>query len=526
MKMDVFMLEKKKMVLSLIKKNKDVILSCILFGLISHGFGLVNFYAIHDQAHSFFDGGNVGSTFASGRWGLGVLSIFIDRLFGNHHYSFPLLNSVLSLFFITITVVLLVALFKIVSPLYRVILSAIMVSTPVVTGTFGYMFTAPYYMFSLMLSVFGAYFISRYSKKSFIILGILLLSFATGIYQAYIPVAITIFFLFFLFSVLINDSSDIKKQIRLLVKLLVSFISFLVIYLLINSLIIFLGHIKLTDYQGISSMTDLSFGIIINRLINAYKLFFFPPIYNPKNVFPINSRFAYYLFLIINGIIFCYLLYLQIKNRRITSFVLSLFIICLLPLCYNFIYIMTDSDLVHNLMLYSNVLIVLFPLAFLSKFTDISSKTFFTRIVSTTMAFVAMYCVCTFVFYDNSFYMKADLLQRRLTSYYTSLVTQIKSTEGYKESMPVVFIDFENFKDSSVQDIEKMDINIFPYYGQDTQSIINNYAWKEQIQLFTGFSPEYVDSSFYTQNNQVLSMPSYPDYGSIKVINEHVVVKF
>lgn len=526
MKIDVFIFEKKNRAISLIKKNKNIVLSCIIFGIISHGIGFVNFYAIHDQAHSFFDGGNVGSTFASGRWGLGFLSIIIDRLFGNHHYSFPLLNSVLSLAFISIAVVLLASLFRIVSPLYRVILSAVMVSTPVVTGTFGYMFTAPYYMGAFVLSVFGAFVICRYSKKSLIIFGILLLAFATGIYQAYVPVVITIFFLYFLFSILIKDASDIKQQIRLLLKLFVSFISFLVIYLLINSLIIFLGNVKLTDYQGISSMTNFSFEIIINRIINAYKFFFFPPIYNPKNIFPINSRFAYYFFIIINVIVFGYLLYLQIKKRRFKTAIFSLLIIFLLPLSINFIYIMADSDLVHNLMLYSNVLIILFPLTFLSRFKAIASKMIFTRVVSFAMVLVSMFCVCTFIFYDNSFYMKADLLQRRLTSYYTSLVTQIKSTEGYRESMPVVFVDFDNFRDSSVQDIERMDIDIFPYYSQTTQSIINNYAWKEQIQLFTGFSPEYVDSSSFIHENQVVSMPSYPYYGSIKVINDCVVVKF
>lgn len=46
------------------------------------------------------------------------------------------------------------------------------------------------------------------------------------------------------------------------------------------------------------------------------------------------------------------------------------------------------------------------------------------------------------------------------------------------------------------------------------------------MKLWCGFEPQTLDASDYMQMEEVLRMPSYPDTGSIKMMDDVMVVKF
>lgn len=110
-----------------------------------------------------------------------------------------------------------------------------------------------------------------------------------------------------------------------------------------------------------------------------------------------------------------------------------------------------------------------------------------------------------------------------MTSYFTTMITQIKSTEGYKDDMPVAYINFNDKQDSSLTINEELSgVNTIPYY--DTNIMINNFAIRSFIANWCGFSPQ-LDYSAFQALPEVQEMTCYPDEGSIKIIDGIVVVK-
>ena len=44
--------------------------------------------------------------------------------------------------------------------------------------------------------------------------------------------------------------------------------------------------------------------------------------------------------------------------------------------------------------------------------------------------------------------------------------------------------------------------------------------------FYNGYNPEIVKEDVYKYDERVINMPSYPDDGSIKIVDDVVVVKF
>ena len=63
-----------------------------------------------------------------------------------------------------------------------------------------------------------------------------------------------------------------------------------------------------------------------------------------------------------------------------------------------------------------------------------------------------------------------------------------------------------------------------PFYG--TFFMLNSYAKKEFMNHWLAYKPNYLDAEDYEKLPEVQMMPHYPDKGSIKLINDVIVVKF
>lgn len=122
--------------------DKLVLCSVFLVGFTAHGIMLTNKISFHDDVHVMF---GIGETYLSGRWFLGIISEFWNRHFGL--YSLPLINGIISLLFIALSVCILCRIFQLSDSISCFLLGSLMVTFPVVTSTFAYMFTASYYFF-------------------------------------------------------------------------------------------------------------------------------------------------------------------------------------------------------------------------------------------------------------------------------------------------------------------------------------------------------------------------------------------
>ena len=121
--------------------------------------------------------------------------------------------------------------------------------------------------------------------------------------------------------------------------------------------------------------------------------------------------------------------------------------------------------------------------------------------------------------YEALFYMNT---QQR--SYFTTLVTQVKCTDGYNDDYLWAFIGDE-IADSSVYNVWSN--TVFRYDG-NMKSLMNSYARNRFILLETGYNIKEVsdDTKESISNLDVVkSMPTYPKSGSIKEIDGIMVIK-
>lgn len=128
------------------------------------------------------------------------------------------------------------------------------------------------------------------------------------------------------------------------------------------------------------------------------------------------------------------------------------------------------------------------------------------------------------VYFANACYLKAELIQEQTLSEMTVLVTRIKSVEQYKDELPVAFVMTGNIDSTRTDNQAFDDFAIVPF-----DKYIDPYSMERNMVNFLsnwcGFSPQYADAGPFEKMKEVEEMPSYPDDGSIRIIENTVVVK-
>ena len=179
------------------KKIRIMLISTLIWGILAHGMILFNKYSVYDDINNLF---GVGATYTSGRWMLAVLQKITKKLFGQGVvYSLPLINGLISILLIGLSSCFIIDLLKIKKPVICVGISGILVTFPVITGIFGDTFTAPYYMFSVLLTVIGVWLLSKKKCAITFIVSVLIMASAIGIYQAFIPLMLSLSLIYYLF---------------------------------------------------------------------------------------------------------------------------------------------------------------------------------------------------------------------------------------------------------------------------------------------------------------------------------------
>jgi len=496
---------------------KAIILSSFVFGLLAHGMALFNQFSIHDDVFCIFD---VGSTYCLGRWFLEILQKITSTIF-ICHYSTPLFKGLLSILFIALSCCFVVKTLKIKNIVTCIFISGIMITTPVVANLFGYMFTAPYYMFAVLLSSIAVYLLNEITenfKSTNFIISSLLICFSIGIYQAFIPY--TLSFMMMCFIKKIYENEDDSNIIKSAIIFSCSMIPSLGLYFIFTKIALIHKCCELSTYQNINTIYDNGISVYFNRIADAYSTFCSPKL--SKAIYPMNTLFFYRVSVVLNGLFFvCHGKRLWQQNYRIKAFLLILSYLCL-PIVFNFIYVMCDKTTVHQLMLYGNWTFIL--CAILSEESHFANRKTNEKIYN-FCAIAVFLTSLIWIRFDNVIYMKAEFRKHQLISYCTTLITRIKSCYNYRSEYPIVFIGNGGKNDKTISDDDKLNlISCMPWYP--LSSCLNfKYSIKMFMKMWCGYSPVIKSSDEYEKLSEVISMPCYPDYGSVKVVNDTVVVK-
>ncbi|MDE6775342.1 MAG: glucosyltransferase domain-containing protein [Ruminococcus sp.] len=501
-----------------------VLISSVVWGIFAHGMTLFNKYSVRDDARHLFD---IGGTVTSGRWGLAVLGKLYMILFGDGFYSLPLFNGFISILCIAASAYLIINLLDIKQTLLCISITGILISFPTITGIFGYMFTAPYYMISILLAVAGVWVVNRKRSVLYFSIGVLLMAFSIGIYQAFIPVMLSLAVLYFIYRLTdetINKPKEpaISKSYIYMIYNLGAVVSGVLMYFLITKCSLVYTGRSLSDYKNINNMGKEPVSVYLSRVITAFYRFFVPEdMIKVPSMFPFRIRHIYILILLFIAVLSLNIIIKTFRKSIFRGTLLTLSIL-ILPLAFSFIFVMCDPKSVSTLMLYgqSMIFVYLVFLLNISEFPELN----ITRAVYGSATALMLFLSFSYCRYANINYLKAEYEQQRMISYFTVLITQIKSVEGYQDEMPVCYINPNSKEDLTLEDLSEFGrFYISPILN--TKKLINT-TWKQFMNNWCGFSPELADEEDFADLPEVIDMPYYPDDGSIKVINDTVVVKF
>jgi hypothetical protein len=335
---------------------KAAFASAFLVGMFCHGYMMANKLPNHDDMSRLY---NNNDTWRWGRWFLPIPSAVGSAL------SLPMINGMLTILYIAVAACLLLACLRITNTLVSVLVAGLMVSFPVTTATFTYMYVVDAYLFALLLACLAVFLAERY-KYGFVF-AVIPLTLSLGCYQAYFGVAVGLMVMVLLFDTM-NSQFDLRSILFKGVKFVGTLVASVLVYLGITRLAVSLRGVELNPYMGIDQMGSISPSSLLSAIGEAYQgvfRFFFTAGDLELWYYHIHNKLAVLLFIaafVFSGfLLVLWGIRIQI-HRDGKRLLLLLALLILLPLGSSAVFLM-GSSWKHLLMLYGLVLVLCFPLA-------------------------------------------------------------------------------------------------------------------------------------------------------------------
>ena len=479
-----------------------------VFGMLAHAYRFFNFLPTWDSMYNFT---GTGATFYSGRCFLGFFSGLSSK------YDMPWVNGALSLFYISIAVVMMVDLFRLKSRTAIILLAGLVVSFPTVTSTFAFMFTADGYMAAFLLATAGVYLTYRF--KHGIWPGIVCIGLSMGTYQAYITVAFALILLIGIRDLLLEKQS-FKKAFAMDWKYFALVVGGAVFYKVVDSLINAYYGITLTDYQGIGSMGILTLEQYKTAFIKTAKSIL--QLWCLHNGLGGANKYGLANAAVVGGIMLGTVI-LIIKNKTykdVAGVIVTVLAAAVLPIAafaLNFVSAGVDY---HTLMMMGVCFIYVLLLLYVEH-----GK--WEKAVGKVLKAVGVLVLAFLVYYNtinaNIAYNSMNLSYEKSYAVCSNILDRIENLEEYPEISKVAMIGRYHANSGGIDSMAPtiMGVNQDTFLWGDYHYVsMWNYCFGRSFALTSGAEKEEITATEEYQN-----MPVYPAKDSVKVINGTIVVK-
>ena len=491
-----------------IKANKlwqYTFFTALLMGLATHLPIMLSDIPNHDGLASIYFDQNMVT---SGRWFLSLACGF------SSYYSLPWLIGLLSVLLLGITAVILTEVLEINKISGGVMIAGILVTFPVLTSTFAYVFTMDGYMLAVLLSVLAVYMVDK-GKLGFLWGGILL-AFSMGIYQAYLPIAILLC-LYKCIQILLKD-----KEIRWKIKFILNYLYMGVIgaglYYVIMKLALLVQGKEIGTYQG----GNESHGFSLGTVAELYKDFF-EFILTGKVM--VNNVFSILAFCVIAGLFLVAFVQLCIRKKLykfIWFYVVVGMVLFVVPVATNVILVILPNVSYHTLMRYQYVIFLLVMVAFIQEHLELKCK-----ITNVILCVTATVLIFNYVVTDNIAYSNLEKKYEKTYAYCIRLADRMEQTEGYYQGMPIAMIGVVSDKEFPLTDVtgdvtsKLLGItgDTLLYTGENYKAFFANYL---------GITIELVPIEEMTDiynSKEYWEMDSFPAQNSMKVVDGILYIK-
>ena len=502
-------------------------LTTIVVGLIIH-FPVIsgNLPNADAMTNFYFDQNMV----TSGRWFL-TLACGISS-----YYDLKWVIGVLSLLFLAISSITLVALFDVKDKIAMGFIAALLVSFPAVSATFAYMYTADGYLMALALSVLAVFFTKRYAKAGWAF-GAICLCFSMGTYQAYL--AATILLCIFDLILMCLENRKIKEILLQGVRYLCMGILGGILYYVILKVCLKVQGKVLDTYQGINNMGKVSLSSLPGMILDVYRDF--AGFIRSGRIFFLNG-FSYVAMVLLCGAALFSAVLIMVHTKAIQKWYQSLLIvlfICLIPIGCNVILLISSDAFYHLLMRMQWGLFPIMAVVLTEKMTalqitkagkdDYKKSRNRMQIIAGVIASVGAFLLCwQFFLADNIAYFNMQERYEKTYAYCLRLADRIEQTPGYYTGMPVMMIGVVDENKYPVTDItgdvtERISGStgdILVYKGEQYQAFMKHYL-NVSLNVITDEDTivEIYNSDAYRE------MDSFPAANSIKVVDGILYVK-
>lgn len=490
-----------------------IFLSTLISGLLAHGMVMFNHFYYNDDIIALHGPSGMGPR--TGRWFMAIISKVESLIFGFDNMLIPLYETVFTIIMIAFIGCVIVKMFKIERPLFCILLGSILTVFPSNACLLGYMLVSRYSSIGLLVGFYGAYIACcKENSVRYVCLSAFLISCGLGCYQAYLPIFFGIFLLY-LITVLadrpdVTPKSFLGKTLYLLIVAVLS----VVLYFIFNEIMLSITgeYMERTEYFTLQPFD------YIRRFGLAFMMFFTGA---DNHVLLFNSRW-YYVMGVTLIYIYAVLTVKKVFGVNKVNAVMLIFLLLFLPVVYNFIYVMCPAEIVYSNMEYNYVIPFVMLIWLVQRFGRDGKAFKILRVVSICVLVLAIF---SFVKVDNMCYAKAEITKERTISYFTTLITDIKNTDGYSGKERVLFINPRSIEDASIENSSFLkEVSIAPYH--DMSDYINNYAFRGYLKYWCGYAPQMVEEYDTLKYSALVEqMSPYPAQGAIRLVGDTIFVK-
>jgi len=488
----------------------------VICGVITHLFGMVNI--LHNCDDIAQQPTGYGSGITSGRWLLQILGDFMDFWGGN--YNLPVVNGLIFIVLLALSAAVFVSVLQIRNKGLAALAGMLFVVFPPVYSTMSFRYTVIYYGIAILMSCLAAWIIGK-CRFDFLI-SALLTAGSLGIYQAYVPLTVSMFVM-----MLIRQALEEKESLWTLIRrglyYCASLALGLIFYLVFLKIGLALTGEVLSDYRGIDQMGAATVADLPNILKETVYLFCMMPL---KDYCGLAStkliKLVYLLLGAGTAAIVGFILLKKMKKPLHKLFILAL--CAIFPVAANFVVVMCPDSLLYTLMLYGMVMVPCLPIILADwLLTEYNGKMVLT-IAAKTVGILTAILVFGYSYGTNVNYTAQHYANRQVENYLNSMVAQVRMTKGFDTSKKWAMIG--KIQDPLLLSWWQYEMT---YGGVDfTQMMINRESWFEWIRHYYGYTfpmAEEADLESLSAMEEVRNMPCWPNAGSIQVIGDFVVIK-
>ena len=497
------------------EQYKIPFVSALVIGLITHMTMIVNKYPNGDSMTNFYFDQNMVT---SGRWFLTVtcgLSSFYDLNF---------VNGLLAIIFLSVAAVYVTRFFNVKKKSAMILIPAIMMTFPAVAATMTYMYTVDGYMIGLIFAVLAVYTCRKY--KAGIAWGALFLAFSMGTYQAYLSMTILLVIFDLMLDVILNK--EIKETAKKGLKYLGMGVTGGILYFVILKICLALEHKELDTYQGLNEMGKISASSIPERLYNVY--FDFAAFMLRGRIFADNifSLIAVCSVIVMALAAFIIIFVKSNAYKKWYNYLSVVGLMAIIPLGSNIILMMTDKAEYHLLMRMQWELFLVFAAVILERaFTYFENKKDKLNVAKAIPVILVAIICYNFFLMDNIAYFNLQEKYEKTYAYCVRLLDRIEQTPGYYQGMPICMVGViseDSYPSTDVTEkvtgkMRGADGDFLIYRGEQYEAFMKHYLGAS-LNILTG---DDVIDMYYSEEYE--AMTSFPDAGSIKIVNGIMYIK-